>query len=189
MPRPIHLVPLALVMALPALAQSDPNMALARKVLSSTPLIDGHNDLPWAIRNSATARGDADAYDLRTRVAGHTDLARLKTGMLGGQFWSVYIPGEIKDSGYARVQLEQIDIGRRIIAKYPEAFQWALTADGMRSAFAAGRIGSVLGMEGGHAIENSLGALRAYYDMGVRYMTLTHNVTCLLYTSDAADEL
>jgi membrane dipeptidase len=171
-------------MALPALAQSDPNMALARKVLSSTPLIDGHNDLPWAIRNSATARGDADAYDLRTRVAGHTDLARLKTGMLGGQFWSVYIPGEIKDSGYARVQLEQIDIGRRIIAKYPEAFQWALTADGMRSAFAAGRIGSVLGMEGGHAIENSLGALRAYYDMGVRYMTLTHNVT--LDWADAA---
>ena len=184
MPRPIHLVPLALVMAFPALAQSDPNMALARKVLSSTPLIDGHNDLPWAIRNSATARGDADAYDLRTRVAGHTDLARLKTGMLGGQFWSVYIPGEIKDSGYARVQLEQIDIGRRIIAKYPDAFQWALTADGMRSAFAAGRIGSVLCMEGGHAIENSLGALRAYYDMGVRYMTLTHNVT--LDWADAA---
>ncbi|HKP30951.1 MAG TPA: dipeptidase [Gemmatimonadales bacterium] len=171
-------------MATPALAQSDPDMALARKVLGSTPLIDGHNDLPWAIRNSATARGDADAYDLRTRVTGHTDLARLKTGMLGGQFWSVYIPGEIKDSGYARVQLEQIDVARRVIAKYPEAFQWALTADGMRSAFAAGRIGSVLGMEGGHAIENSLGALRAYYDMGVRYMTLTHNVT--LDWADAA---
>ena len=114
-----YLAPLWIIMAVPALtlAQSDPNMALARKVLSSTPLIDGHNDLPWAIRNSPTARGDADAYDLRTRVAGHTDLARLKTGMLGGQFWSVYIPGEIKDSGYARVQLEQIDIGRRVIAK------------------------------------------------------------------------
>jgi membrane dipeptidase len=96
----------------------------------------------------------------------------------------VYIPGEIRDSGYARVQLEQIDIGRRVIAKYPEALQWALTADGMRAAFAAGRIGSVLGMEGGHAIENSLGALRAYYDMGVRYMTLTHNVT--LDWADAA---
>ena len=172
------------IMAVPAIAQSDPHMELARRVLRSTPLIDGHNDLPWAIRQSTLARGDADAYDLRTRAAGHTDLARLKTGMLGGQFWSVYIPGEIQDSGYARVQLEQIDIGRRIIAKYPEAFQWALTADGMRSAFAAGRIGSVLGMEGGHAIENSLGALRAYYDMGVRYMTLTHNVT--LDWADAA---
>jgi membrane dipeptidase len=178
------LVPLSIAMAAPALAQSDPHMALARKVLSSTPLIDGHNDLPWAIRESATARGDADAYDLRTRTPGHTDLSRLKSGMLGGQFWSVYIPGEIKDLGYAKVQLEQIDIGRRIIAKYPEAFQWALTADGMRSAFAAGRIGSVLGMEGGHAIENSLGALRAFYDMGVRYMTLTHNVT--LDWADAA---
>ena len=182
--RPVLLISISTAMAVPALAQSDPNMELARKVLRSTPLIDGHNDLPWAIRISATARGDADAYDLRTRTPGHTDLARLKAGMLGGQFWSVYIPGEIKDSGYARVQLEQIDIGRRIIAKYPEAFQWALTADGMRSAFAAGRIGSVLGMEGGHAIENSLGALRAYYDMGVRYMTLTHNVT--LDWADAA---
>lgn len=182
--RPVALVSLAVAIAAPAFAQSDAHLELARRVLRSTPLIDGHNDLPWAIRESATARGDADAYDLRTRTPGHTDLARLRSGMLGGQFWSVYIPGEIRDSGYARVQLEQIDIGRRIIARYPEAFQWALTADGMRSAFAAGRIGSVLGMEGGHAIENSLGALRAYYDMGVRYMTLTHNVT--LAWADAA---
>jgi membrane dipeptidase len=104
--------------------------------------------------------------------------------MLGGQFWSVYIPGEIRDSGYARVQLEQIDIGRQVIARYPDVLQWATTADGMRRAFAAGRIGSVLGVEGGHAIENSLGALRAYYDLGVRYMTLTHNLT--LDWADAA---
>src|SRR4030095_6777155 len=118
------------------------------------------------------------------RTPRHTDLERLKTGMVGGQFWSVYIPGEIKDSGYARVQLEQIDIGRQIIARYPEAFQWALTADGMRTAFASGRIGTVLGMEGGHAIAHSLGALRSYYALGARYMTLTHNVT--LDWADAA---
>ena len=169
---------LVVVAVAPAAAQSqDPNMALAIKVLRSTPLIDGHNDLPWYIRESPTVRGDVEAYDLRQRTSGHTDLERLRAGMLGGQFWSIYIPGEIKDSGYARVQLEQVDIARRMIAKYPEAFQWALTADGMRQAFAAGRIGSVLGLEGGHAIENSLGALRAYYDMGARYLTLTHNVT------------
>ena len=162
----------------------DSNLALARRVLASTPLIDGHNDLPWAIRNHRAAPGDVEAYDLRQRTPGHTDLERLRAGMVGGQFWSVYIPGEIRDSGYARVQLEQIDIGRRVIAKYPEAFQSALTADQMRQAFAAGRIGSVLGMEGGHAIENSLGALRAYYELGVRYMTLTHNVT--LEWADAA---
>ncbi|HSR14234.1 MAG TPA: dipeptidase [Gemmatimonadales bacterium] len=167
----------------PAQAQ-DSAMALAMRVLRTTPLIDGHNDLPWAIRTSEAAKGRVEDYDLRGRAPGHTDLARLKAGMLGGQFWSVYIPGDFQDSGYARVQLEQIDIARRMIQRYPDAFQWALTADGMRRAFAAGRIGSVLGLEGGHAIENSLGALRVYYDLGARYMTLTHNVT--LDWADAA---
>ena len=175
---------LALLVACPASAQTSSHLELARRVLSTTPLIDGHNDLPWAIRESPTARARVEQYDLRRRTAGHTDLERVKTGMLGGQFWSVYIPGEIRDSGYARVQLEQIDIGRQIIDRYPDAFQWALTSDQMREAFAAGRVGSVLGMEGGHAIENSLGALRAFYDLGVRYMTLTHNVT--LDWADAA---
>ena len=169
---------------LDAQGASDPHMAKARRVLSTTPLVDGHNDLPWAIRESSTAPRDVEAYDLRKKTAGHTDLERLKKGMVGGQFWSIYIPGEIRDSGYARVQLEQIDIARRIIAKYPERFQWALTADAVRSSFRAGKIGSLLGLEGGHAIENSLGALRAYYDMGARYMTLTHNVT--LDWADAA---
>lgn len=174
--------PASILAAQPA----DPAEALARRVLESTPLIDGHNDLPWTIRQSPAARGNPAAYDLRTGTPGHTDLARLRAGRVGGQFWSVYIPGEIRDSGYARVQLEQIDIGRQVIAGYPEAFQWATTADGMREAFAAGRIGSVLGLEGGHAIENSLGALRTYYDLGARYMTLTHNVT--LDWADAASD-
>ena len=163
---------------------SDPNMARARRVLSTTPLVDGHNDLPWAIREATAAPHDVEAYDLRKKTPGHTDLERLKKGMVGAQFWSIYIPGEIKDSGYARVQLEQFDIARRIIAKYPERFQWALTADAVRSTFKAGKIGSLLGLEGGHAIENSLGALRVYYDLGARYMTLTHNVT--LDWADAA---
>jgi membrane dipeptidase len=165
-------------------AQADPHMARAKRVLSTTPLVDGHNDLPWAIREATAAPHDVEAYDLRKKAPGHTDLERLKKGMVGGQFWSIYIPGEIKDSGYARVQLEQIDIARRVIAKYPERFQWALTSDAVRSAFRAGKIGSMLGLEGGHAIENSLGALRVYYDLGARYMTLTHNVT--LDWADAA---
>jgi membrane dipeptidase len=163
---------------------TDPHMTKARRVLSTTPLVDGHNDLPWAIREATAAPHDVEAYDLRKKAAGHTDLDRLKKGMVGGQFWSIYIPGEIRDSGYARVQLEQIDIARQIIGKYPERFQWALTADAVRSSFRAGKIGSMLGLEGGHAIENSLGALRAYYDLGARYMTLTHNVT--LDWADAA---
>ena len=163
---------------------ADPHLALARRVLRTTPLVDGHNDLPWRIREDSVLHGDVDGYDLRKRTPGHTDLARLRTGMVGAQFWSIYIPGEIRDSGFARVQLEQFDIARRTIAKYPEVLQYTPTAAAVRRAFAAGKIGSLLGLEGGHAIENSLGALRMYYEMGGRYMTLTHNVT--LDWADAA---
>jgi membrane dipeptidase len=159
-------------------------LARAKRILSQTPLIDGHNDLPWRIREDSVARGNVDIYDLRKHTPGHTDLDRLKKGMVGAQFWSVYTPGEYRDSGYARVQLEQIDIARRFIAKYPDRLALALSAEDIRRDFKQGKIGSLLGLEGGHAIENSLGALRAYYDLGVRYMTLTHNVT--LDWADAA---
>ena len=167
---------LAAVVTTPTLSAqgADPHLARARRVLRSTPLIDGHNDLPWAIRTDSVAQHDVDKYDLRKKTPGHTDLPRLKAGMVSGQFWSVYIPSNFRDSGYARVQLEQIDIARQFIAKYPE-IEWALTADALRASHARGRIGSLLGLEGGHAIENSLGALRAYYDLGARYMTLTHS--------------
>ena len=167
-----------------AQASADSNLARARRILRTTPLVDGHNDLAWRIRQDKSAPHDVEAYDLRRATPGHTDLARMKEGMLGAQFWSVYIPGEIKDSGYARVQLEQIDIARRVIAKYPERLAFATHASDITSDFAKGKVASFLGMEGGHAIENSLGALRAYYDLGVRYMTLTHNVT--LDWADAA---
>ena len=183
----MRLLPLFLLipLTLPAQAQRpDRSLALARRVLRTTPLIDGHNDLPWRIREDSIVHGDVEAYDLRKPTPGMTDIARLRKGMVGAQFWSIYIPGEIKDSGYARVQLEQFDIARRTIAKYPEALQFVTTAAGVRRAFAAHRIGSLLGLEGGHAIENSLGVLRMYYEMGARYMTLTHNVT--LDWADAA---
>lgn len=156
-------------------AADDAALAHARKLLQSTILVDGHNDLPWAVRTNKAAPGDVAAYDLRKPTAGQTDLARLKLGGVGAQFWSVYIPGEI-GSGFARTQLEQIDIARRIIAQYPDRLQFATSVADIRAAHRAGRIASLMGMEGGHAIENSLGALRAYYDLGVRYMTLTHNV-------------
>ena len=176
---------LAIAVIAPALAAqpNESHLDRARRILRSTPLIDGHNDLPWEIRRAAVPF-DVDAYDLRKTTPGHTDLERLRKGMLGAQFWSVYIPGDMKDSGFARVQLEQIDIGRRIIDKYPQ-LEWTLTAPEIRTAFRDGKIGSLLGVEGGHAIENSLGALRTYYDLGVRYMTLTHNVT--LDWADAAN--
>lgn len=178
------LFPLLLAVTNPLAAQSDAALERARKLLRSTPLIDGHNDLPWTIRESKTAPMDVAAYDLRSTTPKHTDLARLKAGQVGAQFWSVYIPGEIKDSGFARVQLEQIDIARRVIARYPDRLALALTAADIEREFKRGRVASLLGMEGGHAIENSLGALRAYYALGARYMTLTHNVT--LDWADAA---
>ncbi|MDQ2765831.1 MAG: dipeptidase, partial [Gemmatimonadota bacterium] len=166
---------------------ADSDLARAKRILRSSPLVDGHNDLAWRIREDKHTPRDVEAYDLRHTTAGHTDLARMKEGMVGAQFWSVYIPGEIKDSGYARVQLEEIDIARRFIAKYPERLAFASRAADIRRDFAQGKVASYLGMEGGHAIENSLGALRSYYDLGVRYMTLTHNVT-LDWADAALDE-
>lgn len=154
----------------------DAALQRANALLAQHPLIDGHNDLPYVIREHGVPLRDIEAYDLRKTTSGDTDLARLRQGHVGAQFWSVYIPStdDVKKVGFARVQLEQIDIGRRIIERYPEALQLALTADDIEQANRNGRIASLLGAEGGHGIENSLGALRTYYRLGVRYMTLTH---------------
>ncbi len=157
----------------------------AREILGEHPVFDGHNDLPWEIRMQDGAPMDVDAYDLRKRTPGQTDLERLRQGGVGAQFWSVYVPGEYADSGFARIQLEEIDIALRMIEKYPE-LELALSTEDVERAMAQGRIASLLGAEGGHAIENSLGVLRAYYALGVRYMTLTHNVT--LDWADAAQD-
>ena len=176
-------------MPAPAAAQAPPPppdaaLAHAHALLRSTPLIDGHNDLPWEIRRAEGHPMDVAAYDLRATAPKQTDLPRLKQGQVAAQFWSIYIDGEMKDSGYARVQLEQFDIARRMIARYPDRLALALTAADIERDAKRGRLASLLGMEGGHAIENSLGVLRAYYDLGARYMTLTHNVT--LDWADAA---
>jgi membrane dipeptidase len=167
---------IALAISCVAVDAAEPGAALqhAKKLLSRAPIVDGHNDLPITLRQYEKAPGDVVAYDLRQHTSGHTDIPRLHAGGVGGQFWSVYIPGE-SGSGFARMQLEQIDLARRIIERYPDTFELTLTAAAARKAMRHGRIASFLGMEGGHAIENSLGALRAYYDLGVRYMTLTHN--------------
>jgi membrane dipeptidase len=170
------------------------DVARALRVLRASPVMDGHNDLPWRIREDSIHPRDVAAYDLR-HAPGMTDVPRLREGHVGAQFWSIYIPGERNDPtyapngtvssqpGYARVQLEQIDIARRVIEREP-ALAWALTADAVRASFRRGTVGSLLGLEGGHAIENSLPLLRQYYDLGARYMTLTHNVT--LDWADAA---
>ena len=184
MMRPSLLVSLALASiavttsAATAAAQSpDQLLERARRILTASPVVDGHNDLPWEIRSSRERPRDVAAYDLTRRTPGHTDLERLRAGGVGAQFWSIYIPGDYADSGHARVQLEQFDIARRMVARYPDRLSLALSSADIDRAIADGRVASLLGMEGGHAIENSLGALRAYFELGARYMTLTHNVT------------
>jgi membrane dipeptidase len=167
----------AAVLSLLAFAShADPALDHAKEVLQKSILFDGHNDLPWTIRQYKAAPGDVNAYDIREKApeGGQTDIPRLRAGGVGAVFWSVYTPGEAAGS-FARTQLEQIDIARRVIARYPDTFTLASTAADVRTAKAAGKIGGMLGAEGGHAIEDSLALLRTYYDLGVRYMTLTHN--------------
>lgn len=153
-----------------------PDLLRARAILARVPLIDGHNDLPWKIREHAPAPGDVAAYDLRGPTPGHTDLPRLRAGKVGAQFWSVYVPGDGPPADFLRVQLEQIDLARRMVARYPDDLALATTADELERAFRGGRIASLLGAEGGHTIVDDLAVLRAYHALGVRYLTLTHNV-------------
>jgi membrane dipeptidase len=163
------------LLAAAAVAAQDQHAEVAHRVLSETPLIDAHNDLPWVIRQDPDAPRDVRAYDLRKTTTGHTDIARLRQGMVGAQFWSVYVPMDAVAEGAARFQLEQIDIAKQVFALYPDVFEEALSTSDVIRIFGSGKIASVIGMEGGHAIENSLGALRAFYALGARYMTLTHS--------------
>ena len=158
----------------------------ARALLRHSPLVDGHNDLAWALR-------DAGGQDLaRTDLAGpvgftHTDLPRLAGGGVGAQFWSVYVPVSLAGEAAVAVTLEQIDFVHRMAGRYPDRLELALTAADVERIFAAGRVASLIGAEGGHSIACSLGALRALYRLGVRYLTLTHNAN-VPWADSATDE-
>ncbi len=147
--------------------------AQAIRILRTVPLIDGHNDIPYALRE----RGGLDSVDFAVRQPKlMTEIPKLRAGHVGGQFWAAYVPVTTMDSGThaAIYALEQIDLVHRLCAKYPRSLAMAYTAADIERNFAAGKISCLIGVEGGHAIENSLGALRMFYRLGTRYMTLTH---------------
>ncbi|HEY2127066.1 MAG TPA: dipeptidase [Streptosporangiaceae bacterium] len=146
----------------------------ARKLLSRVPLIDGHNDLPYALRYFGAM--DLAQVDLAAPVScTHTDLPRMAAGGLGGQFWSVYVPATLAGEAAVATTLEQIDLVHRMIRRYPDRLELAVTAADVQRIFAAGRVASLIGAEGGHSIASSMGVLRTMYALGVRYLTLTHN--------------
>ncbi|KAI6081943.1 membrane dipeptidase-domain-containing protein [Hypoxylon rubiginosum] len=152
-----------------------------RRVLKTTPLIDGHNDLPWQLRIELHNRIYDGRVDLTKRLLGHTDIQRMRTGMVGGQFWSVYVDCDTRQQHFedpswiVRDTLEQIDVTRRFIDEHPQHLQYCDTAACARKALKSGRISSMIGIEGGHQVGGSIASIRQMYNLGARYITLTHN--------------
>ncbi|MEV4740335.1 dipeptidase [Streptomyces sp. NPDC049555] len=150
-------------------------LARARDLLAAHPVVDGHNDLPWALREQV--RYDLDRRDIAADQSAHlhTDLPRLRAGGVGAQFWSVYVRTGMSGDDAVSATLEQIDVVRRLVDRHPDQLRAALGADDMEAARAEGRIACLMGAEGGHSINCSLATLRALHRLGVRYLTLTHN--------------
>ena len=170
------LIPFSFV---PATAQEDADRTpivvtdVARRIHRTAPVIDGHNDLPWALRKSGGA-SSVDLKQIQTDL--HTDIPRLRTGGVGAQFWSVYVPvGTMREGSALTTTLEQIDLVKSLCEQYPDTFELALSTGDIERIRSAGKIASMIGVEGGHSIENSINVLRQLYRQGARYMTLTHS--------------
>jgi len=182
----------ALALAAPLAAQTPEQVAAA--ALEEAPVWDGHNDVPEQLRDRyQDVIADFDFNDSTKvppsdwgSVAMHTDLPRLREGKVGAQFWSVYVSASLPEPKATVAVMEQIDVMKRLIARYPDDLAYALTADDVEKAMADGKIASLLGMEGGGALDGSLAVLRQFYDLGARYMTLTHSKT-LAWADSATD--
>ena len=172
--RPIFVLCLVAALACACTSGSMPDDPLerARTLMREVPLIDGHNDLPWELRTRFSSSFDSlDIAQAQPSVM--TDIPRLRDGMVGGHFWSTYTPSDIPHA--AREGMVQVDVVHRMVERYPDVFEWAGTAADVERIHDGGKIAAMVGLEGGHMIENSLGLLRAFYREGVRYMTLTHS--------------
>ncbi len=157
-----------------------------REVLTRAPLVDGHNDLLWQVRTRAD--GDFAKLDVGSRCPSlHTDLPRMRRGRVGGQFWSVFVPAELPAPAAVTATLEQLDAFHRMLDRYPDRLALARSADEVELIASSGRIGSLAGVEGGHCIGESLGALRAMHRLGAAYLTLTHTSTTT-WADSATDE-
>lgn len=153
--------------------QADAFVERARRLHQEVPLIDGHNDLPWRMHN--LNKEDPLSLDISKRLdSGQTDIPRLRDGGVGAQFWSVYVPATLPGHEAKQMTKNQIGLVYKLCKKYPNVFEIAWTADDVERIFKTGKIASMIGMEGGHSIDNSLETLRDMYRLGARYMTLTH---------------
>lgn len=164
-------------------AHTGDRLAAARKILRDVPLIDGHNDLPWNIRKFLKNQLREFKFDDLRNIPpwsqsawSHTDLRRLKEGMVAAQFWSAYVPCSSQHLDSVQLALEQIDLIRRLVNKHSQNMVLVTTAEGIEKAHKEGRLASLIGVEGGHAVGASLAVLRMLYELGARYLTLTH--TC-----------
>ncbi len=181
-------------LAVPAAVMARTPAQVAEAALKAAPVFDGHNDVPWQLREryrnviaGFDFRNSSQAPAVEGEVIGmHTDIPRLRKGKVGAQFWSVYVPASLTEPQAVVAVLEQIDVAKRLLARHPRDFELVTTADGAAAAIKRGRIASLLGMEGGNSIGESLAVLRQTYDLGVRYLTLTHNKT--LSWADAATD-